>query len=130
MKVDAKGMEGALQDILANYTDEVDEKLREAIKETGEEAAKQVKAGAKAQGWSKYAGSWASDYEDNRLGGTATVHNKKYYRLAHLLEKSHIIRYPYGNKHAPSVQYVGRPHIAPVDENIENTLVKTLREKL
>lgn len=89
--------------VLRSYTDEVQEKVDQAAKEGTIEAANKLKSTSPKK-TGKYASSWTA----RKVGDKWVTHNKKHYRLTHLLEKSHAKRG--GGRTVPDV------HIRPVEQ--------------
>lgn len=113
----------AVEALIQQYGDETQIVLDECIEETAKEAKKQVKkfnSGRKK--WEHYPKGWAVKIEHERLSTKATVHNKDYYRLTHLLEFGHATRN--GGRTAAF------PHIAEVNAFAQEDVLKRLREKL
>lgn len=119
-----------LNEILEDYQGEVIEKLDIAALTTAKNAVKELKEkspksrGAKS---GEYAKSWGYKKEKMPFGYTSyTIHNKKHYRLTHLLENGHMIKNKYGS--------YGRtrpiPHIKPVELIVQDEFVKEAIEKL
>ena len=92
---------------LRRYTEEVIEKVDEAAEQTASEAVEKLKQTSprRAKNGGKYASSWTK----KKQGEKWVVHNKKYYRLTHLLEKGHAK--VNGGDRVPA-----RVHIAPVEQ--------------
>ena len=84
-------------------TDEVKEKVDQAAKEGTEEAANKLQSTSPKR-TGKYAASWTA----KKVGDKWVTHNKKHYRLTHLLEKSYAKRG--GGRTVPKV------HIRPVEQ--------------
>lgn len=107
---------------LADYSDETQETVRNAVDKSSKDCVKQLKktspkrTGRYAKGWTRTA----------KLSGSkpmATVHNKNY-RLPHLLEKGH------AKVNGGRVE--GRPHIAQAEskaaEEFEKLVVEGVRQ--
>lgn len=116
--------------LLKEYGAEVMEKLEEAVHETAEQSAEELKSAGEFKG-TKYRASWTvtEQYQkpglhsgSHKLFASAVVHNTKHYRLTHLLEFGH------------AKQNGGRtrafPHIEPVNEKAQKTVVELLERKL
>lgn len=110
-----------MKDIFTDYTDEVKELVTEVLEEVGHEAASELKGAGSFKG-KKYRSSWDTKVESSRTFDSVIVHNKKHYRLSHLLEFGHATRNG-GRTRA-------FPHIAPVNEkavrNAEKKIAKAI----
>ena len=87
----------------------VDCNERERGKAVADKGAKQLRqTSPKRTG--KYAKSWGVTREDSSFGENAKyiIHNKKHYRVAHLLEHGHVMA---NGKRTKAI-----PHIKPVEE--------------
>lgn len=88
---------------LRRYTDEVQEKVDQAAEEVSKQAANELKATSPKK-TGKYAASWTT----KKVGNKWVVHNKKHYRLTHLLEKGHA--------KVNGGRVSGTAHIRPVEQ--------------
>ena len=115
----------AFDKILSNYVSATDETCEEAIVATSKEAVNDLHsanpAGSGEYGsWDAYNKSWK--YRKDRKKHQSIIYNEKYYRLTHLLEKGHAFKNG-GRARA-------FPHIAPVAEKVEDSLLKRIRDGL
>ena len=118
-----------IQKALEDYRDTTDEACAAGIIQTAEKCVSELQNAAPA-GSGKY-GSW-SDYnrgwtrtklKANKKGGySEAVHNAKHYQLAHLLENGHALR---GGGRTRAF-----PHIAPVAEKAEQTLLENIKNMI
>lgn len=124
VKTTTANFEATVRGILANYGDEVGKCVDEAAKKVAKAGAKQITANARSSfgGTGKYAKGWAVTEQKSRLFTKQTIHNKTEYRLAHLLEKGHAKR--------DGGRVDGRPHIAPVEQEIIRTFEEEIRQKV
>lgn len=108
-------LSSAIADIMAEYTEDVEEGLEKAKNETANEGVKELKStspektGDYAKGWSK-----------RKVGTAVVVHNRTDYRLTHLLEKGHANR-----DGTPSRKFV---HIAPVEKHMIDSFEKKIEK--
>lgn len=118
-KVGVDSLSSALGQILRQYGEEVDERLRSELQHAGEFAAVEVSRTSPRGASGQYAGSW--DYIFKAKGGqlTAIVGNSgKHTTLSHLLEKGHMDR--------GGGWVGGREHIAPAYEKTVEMLDRRL----
>lgn len=104
--------------LYANQTNETIEVIAEKVAKDGVELLKANSP--RSPGGGNYAKSWAF----KKVGKKFVVHNKKHYRLTHLLEKGH------AKVNGGRVE--ARVHIAPVEgkmiERFEGELIRELSE--
>ena len=112
------------------YSNEVVEALPDIVKDTGKYAVEVLKKKAKDAGikGNKYVKSFAATVtEESASYVSVTVHSKRYYRLAHLLEKGHTITNQTGQIYGTTQ---ARPHWLPAQEEASKELGKRLTMKL
>lgn len=95
----------AIMTELTNYSEKISKDLDTLASETAKEAAAELRQTSPKGRTGNYAKSWAAK---KTAEGEYTVHNKKYYFLAHLIEKGHVTR--------NGGRTNGRRHIKPVEE--------------
>lgn len=120
--INADGFAKAINDILAEYGDDVEQVLVKVLPEVADEARDKVEQAGNPK-WTKYNKGWSVD--NGRTGKytvSATVHNATDYQLTHLLEYSHPM--PQGGT---SRAY---PHIAPVNDWVHEEVVKKVEDAL
>lgn len=124
MKIKADSFADAINECFAEYGNEVDSVLEEAVVNAAKESVSDLKKGGpyKTRNKAKYTGAWSQKKEKTRTGMTAIVYNSKSPGLAHLLEFGHATRKGGRTK--------AFPHIQPVDEKVESRLMGYLEEKL
>ena len=110
-----------MKKILTDYTDEVKELVTEVLEEVGHEAAGELKTAGSFKG-RKYRSGWDTTVETHRTFDSVTVHNKKKYRLTHLLEFGHACR---GGGRTRAF-----PHIAPVNEKATKEAERKIIKKI
>lgn len=116
----------ALQDILAEYGEEVYEVAGTAVDQVSEEAVTKLQSSGSFGGTGAYKRDWTSTDEPvGRLKKKRIIHNADHYRLAHLLEKGHVIRNGTGRTFGRTNAY---PHIKPVEEWAIAELPKRVEE--
>lgn len=109
---------------LEEYSNDVLQAINETLKETADEAVSELKtAGDFNDRTGKYRKGWVAKTEGGTLGiQNQIVHNKKHYRLTHLLEYGHLTR---NGKRTRAF-----PHIASVEESLEDKVEQRMKEKL
>ena len=108
----------ALGEELGEYFDSITEDVKTAVRETAEECVEEIKQKSPKRSGA-YRKSWTMTEAYNRHGSIRfVVHNKKHYRLTHLLENGH------AKKSGGRVD--GIPHIAPAEKNAERNLIKRI----
>lgn len=105
-------LSAAIHDILAEYGDDVQANLSDAVKQVTKKGAQAVKAAARSTfgGTGEYAAGWTSRAETGRFSAQGYIYNKDVPGLPHLLENGHANR---NGGRTP-----GREHIKPVEETI------------
>ena len=107
---------------LGNYFDDITEDVKNAVEVTTRECVAEIKQRSPKR-TGNYSRSWTATEMFNRRGSIRfTVHNKKHYRLTHLLEDGH------AKENGGRVE--GTPHIAPAEQNAEKNLIKRIEEAI
>ena len=113
-KVGINGLTPAINKILKDYADGVNEDVSKVIQRTGQRAAKTLREESRSKFKTHsdyhYAKGWTAKMEKSRYDAHSIVHNKNAPGLPHLLEHGHAKR--------GGGRVAGRPHIAPVEEAI------------
>lgn len=118
-RVSIDGLADAIMEELNNYSDEVAEQIKKDVKIVAKKCRNEIQANAPRKD-GDYAESWATKImfesdKDIRM----VVHNKKEYRLAHLLENGHaIVRGGRKIGEAGAIE-----HIRPAELNAEKELL-------
>ena len=107
---------------LADYSQEVVEKVNISSEKVGKAAVKQLKQTSPKR-YGKYAKSWAIKKE-TEVGqpNSIIIHNKKHYSLTHLLEHGH------AKKGGGRVE--GKPHIRPAEEMVIQEFTAEVEEAI
>lgn len=119
-------------EMLNQYTDEVSEQINDTVKGYAQEGCNALKETrqppATASGtakplsrrdWKKYANSWQVETREGDRFVNCTIHNKKHYRLTHLLEKGHATK---NGTRTRAFQ-----HIEPISNELEELLPKAIK---
>lgn len=118
-KVSIGNLEAEIRKELKNYSDDVKEKVEDALPKIAKEGVKTLKSTSpKGKSRKHYADGWAMQEESGRLGKTVTVYNKSKPGLAHLLENGHAKR--------GGGRVEGITHIAPVEQD----MIERLEEEI
>lgn len=113
---------------LEDYAHGVDDCLAVASEEAGKSAENELHR-TSPERTGNYRKSWTYTEREVKKGTYRTemvVYNEKYYRLTHLLEKSHRIANKYGRYGMSKAQ----PHIEPAQRNAEEKFKKVFEEEL
>jgi len=114
---------------LKDFEGVTDEACAAGVMYTAEEAVKKLRvahpSGSGEYGsWDKYNRDWGifQTKTDKRYHIKATVHNKKHYRLTHLLEKGHAL--------VAGGRTRAFPHILPVADDAEKELLENIKKRI
>lgn len=114
---------------LEDYAKGVDKCLKIASDEAGQSAENELHNTSPSRS-GNYRKSWTYQEKEIKKGKSyrteMVVYNEKYYRLTHLLEKSHRIANKYGSYGRSTAQ----PHIAPAQKNAEEKFEKVFTQEL
>lgn len=121
-KVNIGELSSEIQKELDKYGEDVSVRLKLAVKEAGKLAGEEIKANApKAKG--DYAKSWGLKVvREDSSHIEVSVHSKKRYYLAHLLE--------YGHAKAGGGRVSGKSHIKGAEDKAAEFLDQKLKEVL
>lgn len=121
-KVTADELADAVGKELGDYFDDIAEDVKNAVEVTTRECVEEIKRRSPKRSGA-YRKSWTATEIFNRRGSIRfTIHNKKHYRITHLLENGH------AKKNGGRVD--GIPHIAPAEQNAEKALIKRIEEAI
>lgn len=118
MRIKAEELAKEISGELKDFSDEKIENMKKLIDETAKETQTQLRSTSPKR-TGKYARNWSTKTEfENAFKKRVTVHNKKTYRLTHLLEKGHAKR---GGGRVAAI-----PHIKKAEE----TAIKNIERKV
>jgi hypothetical protein len=107
---------------LQEYADLATDDMKAAVKKAGNEAKKDVQAGAPVRS-GKYKKSWTvKTTKENSNSLELTVHSRNRYQLAHLLE--------FGDAKRNGGRTRALPHIAPAEQRAAELLEKEVERAL
>ena len=126
IKVAPNQLGAEVENLLKEYSDDVIRKMPDAVKEVTTDTVKSLKAkaGELFKG-TKYNKSFKSKKQSTTASGTKYVIYSTEYRLAHLLEKGHVIKNQTGKTYGVTK---ARPHWAPAEKEAAEALEKKLTE--
>lgn len=122
----------AMASILANFGDEVNEVIDDALTTVAEEAEKELRNVRTFSSNGNPTGAYSKDWDlmiepVRRYLRRYVVYNVDHYQLTHLLESGHA-KYLWGREANGSVQ--GYEHIRPVNERVQSRVVDEIRERI
>ena len=123
MSVSVERMADEIAKMLTEYEAAIVKNVDASGKAVADKGAKQLRqTSPKRTG--KYAKSWGVTREDSSFGENAKyiIHNKKHYRVAHLLEHGHVMA---NGKRTKAI-----PHTKPVEEQVIREYEKKVREAI
>ena len=121
-------MEKVIMDALDEYKDKAEDVITVTLPLIGKETADDLKATSPKGATGNYARSWTYTMRKSRgskKNNDLVVHNRKYYRLVHLLEHEHLKRD--GQRWYPPTRDI---HVKPAQEKAEKKAIERIKEKL
>lgn len=121
-KIEAKQLKKALENTLDQYSDDVIDLQKECVDEVTKEAHEILKKNAPIK-----RGRYKKSLKKKKMKESLTIkenvlYSDKYYRIAHLLERSHATRNGKRTK--------GKPHFQPADEYVQDNFEKRIKNKI
>ena len=111
---------------LAGYAEQLKADLGDVFDEVASKALTEIKTASQNAGFEdrNYSKGWTKVVQLNKVTGIyhATIHNRKYYRLTHLLEKGHA-KTNGGRTRA-------FPHIGPTQDKIDRLIVEEVEKAI
>ena len=121
-KVEVDKIEAAITKALKKYGDDIQSNLDAITKSVARAGARELQQkSASTFNGEKYQKGWKVQINQSRTGTTATIYNQRP-GLPHLLEHGHAKR--------NGGRVAGRPHIAPVEEELIDKFEKEIVAKL
>lgn len=114
-----------MQSMLDEYAKQSQEVADKAVETVAKDTAKKLKKAGRSN-WNKYPKGWTTQIEQHRLYTEATVYNRKYPGLTHLLEFGHALKR--GGRTIGKGFVEGIEHIAPINNEVESELIKELEK--
>jgi len=123
MSVSVERMADEIAKMLTEYETAIVKNVDAGGKPVADKGAKQLRQ-TSPERTGKYAKSWGVTREAGGFGENAKyiIHNKKHYRVAHLLEHGHVMA---NGKRTKAI-----PHIKPVEEQVVREYEKKVREAI
>lgn len=122
MRVDVSDFLEAVRGELEDYANEVTEAAKDSVKEVAKETVAEVKKRSPVH-FGNYKKSWGqTTVFENASSIRISVHNKKHYRLTHLLENGHAL--------VNGGRTRAQPHIAPAEQFAERDLGRKIELKV
>lgn len=123
MSVSVEQMADEIAKMLTEYETAIVKNVDTSGKAVADKGAKQLRQ-TSPERTGKYAKSWGVTREAGGFGENAKyiIHNKKHYRVAHLLEHGHVMA---NGKRTKAI-----PHIKPVEEQVVREYEKKVREAI
>ena len=115
----------AIQEIIEDTNDTVKEILRDTSLDSAEYTCQQVKANSMQFKSRRH--PYANGWTVSAVRGGYVVHNKRHYRLTHLLEHGHAVSNQFG---ATGHRAGAHPHIAPAEAAGVRKFIDEVNQKL
>lgn len=123
-------LESVIMDALDEYKDKASDVIKDTLPEIGRQAVQTLKqTSPRSKNGGAYAASWTYTMRKSRgskYENDLVIHNKKHYRIVHLLEKEHALRN--GGRYYP--EQSGTVHVKPVQERAEEDAITQIKDKL
>lgn len=122
--VGADGFANACKELLDEYGDDVTKIIKELVPDAADHCVKEIRSNSRGK---KYPKGWTKKEQYMRgVGSSYVVFNKTKYRIAHLLENSHVVANKYGRYGTTE----GDGVIAKAEADTEEWLIEEINRKL
>lgn len=112
----------AVEDVLGDYAAEVTDGVQDAVKAVAKDTVREVRKRSPVDSGA-YKKSWGQTTTKETPGSIIiTIHNRKHYRLTHLLENGHAL--------VGGGRTRAQPHIAPAEKAAEKELLRQVQVKI
>ena len=124
-RIGVLNLESTIRQLLGEYGNDVYRVLGVCALEVAEESAKKLQKGGAFGGTGAYKNDWTYQEEmGKRFKQGYIVYNAEHYRLAHLLEKGHVLRDGTGRQVGETGKF---PHIKDVELWAQDELQRKVR---
>lgn len=124
-KVSINNLTSAIQDIIKDYTDEMQSIVEDATEKCTTQALKEIK-NVSPQDTGKYKKGWRKKIEKGRFATNGVVYNATDYQIIHLLE--------FGHANVHGGRTLGRtpahPHVAAINEEVAQRFILEVTSKI
>lgn len=122
--VGADGFANACKELLEEYGDDVTKIIKELVPDAADHCVKEIRNNSRGK---KYPKGWTKKEQYMRgVGSSYVVFNKTKYRIAHLLENSHVVANKYGRYGTTE----GDGVIAKAEADTEEWLIEEINRQL
>lgn len=125
-KISVDDLAWAVVDELDRYEQQVTDGVKESVRQVAEECRDEIKANSpvrKGKGGGAYKRSWSDTVRfESREDIRVVVHNKRHYRLTHLLENGHALA---GGGTVDAIS-----HIRPAEQHAAEKLMDKVKVKI
>ena len=112
------------------YTEEVQQKVAEAVIQVGDQTAKELRTVNQVAGsnvWKNYPRGWTTQNTKTKERQISEVYNRTGFRLTHLLENGHVIKNGTGRVFGRTREF---PHISVAEEKAVDLLEQKIKEAI
>lgn len=125
--IDPSQLASEITKVLDEFQEATEEAVERGVIDAANQAVEELQnahppGSERYNSWNKYNSGWTrTQLKSNGKGYEITVHNKRY-QLTHLLENGHALK---GGGRARAF-----PHIAPVEEKIEGSIISIIQKRI
>lgn len=122
--VDPEKFASACEDLIEEYGDEVLKTIKELIPDAADYCVKEIRSHSRGK---KYPKGWTKKEQFmHGVGSSYVVYNRTKYRIAHLLENSHVVANKYGTYGTTEGDHVIRDAEERTEEWLQEQIQKAL----